>query len=183
MWRPVFPARRQPVLVKANTPYKLTQIVVDRVEAEDGQYDVMFIGTGGSFQSVQLSIWKWNASLFGLALHITHFCLPIDMGTVLKVIALHGGNSLETEEVTLEELQIFKVWWFLFSPVHIYILPFLWASITILMSTIISEAVSSSGSCPPVSFPLTCYTFFVLQVPTPVTSMDISVKRVSSNDR
>lgn len=56
MWRPVFPARRQPVLVKANTPYKLTQIVVDRVEAEDGQYDVMFIGTGGSFQSVQLSI-------------------------------------------------------------------------------------------------------------------------------
>lgn len=32
-----------------------------------------------------------------------------DIGTVLKVIALHGGNSLETEEVTLEELQVFKV--------------------------------------------------------------------------
>lgn len=46
MWRPVFPALRQPVLVKANIPYKLKQIVVDRVEAEDGQYDVMFIGTG-----------------------------------------------------------------------------------------------------------------------------------------
>lgn len=46
MWRPVFPALRQPVLVKANLPYKLKQIVVDRVEAEDGQYDVMFIGTG-----------------------------------------------------------------------------------------------------------------------------------------
>lgn len=53
---------------------------------------------------------------FGLAPHITHFSRPIDMGTVLKVIALHSGNSLETEEVTLEELQIFKVWWFLFSP-------------------------------------------------------------------
>ncbi|XP_067383802.1 sema domain, immunoglobulin domain (Ig), short basic domain, secreted, (semaphorin) 3bl isoform X2 [Channa argus] len=77
MWRPVYPALRQPVLVKANIPYKLKQIVVDRVEAEDGQYDVMFIGT--------------------------------DIGTVLKVIALHGGNSLETEEVTLEELQVFKV--------------------------------------------------------------------------
>uniref|UniRef100_A0A3Q4BM11 Uncharacterized protein n=1 Tax=Mola mola TaxID=94237 RepID=A0A3Q4BM11_MOLML len=77
MWRPVYPALRQPVLVKANIPYKLKQIVVDRVEAEDGQYDVMFIGT--------------------------------DVGTVLKVIALHSGNSLETEEVTLEELQIFKV--------------------------------------------------------------------------
>uniref|UniRef100_A0A665U3S8 Sema domain, immunoglobulin domain (Ig), short basic domain, secreted, (semaphorin) 3bl n=1 Tax=Echeneis naucrates TaxID=173247 RepID=A0A665U3S8_ECHNA len=77
MWRPVYPALRQPVLVKANIPYKLKQIVVDRVEAEDGQYDVMFIGT--------------------------------DSGTVLKVIALHSGNSLETEEVTLEELQVFKV--------------------------------------------------------------------------
>lgn len=46
MWRPVYPAMRQPVLVKANIPYKLKQIVVDRVEAEDGQHDVMFIGTG-----------------------------------------------------------------------------------------------------------------------------------------
>ncbi|XP_038149969.1 sema domain, immunoglobulin domain (Ig), short basic domain, secreted, (semaphorin) 3bl [Cyprinodon tularosa] len=77
MWRSVLPARRQPVLVKANIPYKLKQIVVDRVEAEDGQYDVMFIGT--------------------------------DVGTVLKVISLHSGNSLEAEEVTLEELQVFKV--------------------------------------------------------------------------
>ncbi|XP_014863528.1 PREDICTED: semaphorin-3G [Poecilia mexicana] len=77
MWRPVLPALRQPVLVKANIPYKLKQIVVDRVEAEDGQYDVMFIGT--------------------------------DVGTVLKVISLQGGNSLEAEEVTLEELQVFKV--------------------------------------------------------------------------
>lgn len=32
-----------------------------------------------------------------------------DVGTVLKVIALHSGNSLDTEEVTLEELQVFKV--------------------------------------------------------------------------
>uniref|UniRef100_A0A667XF90 Sema domain, immunoglobulin domain (Ig), short basic domain, secreted, (semaphorin) 3bl n=1 Tax=Myripristis murdjan TaxID=586833 RepID=A0A667XF90_9TELE len=77
MWRPVHPALRQPVLVKANIPYRLKQIVVDRVEAEDGQYDVMFIGT--------------------------------DVGTVLKVISLHSGNSLEMEEITLEELQVFKV--------------------------------------------------------------------------
>lgn len=44
-----------------------------------------------------------------MALHISHFSRLLDMGTVLKVIALHGGNSLETEEVTLEELQVFKV--------------------------------------------------------------------------
>lgn len=111
MWRPVYPTLRQPVLVKANIPYKLTQIVVDRVEAEDGQYDVMFIGTGGSFQSIHMSIWNWNLRLFAMALYTTHFSCLLDMGMVLKVIALHGGNSLETEEVTLEELQVFKVWW------------------------------------------------------------------------
>uniref|UniRef100_A0A8C7LFP9 Sema domain, immunoglobulin domain (Ig), short basic domain, secreted, (semaphorin) 3bl n=1 Tax=Oncorhynchus kisutch TaxID=8019 RepID=A0A8C7LFP9_ONCKI len=77
MWRPVYPAMKQPLLVKANLPYRLKQIVVDRVEAEDGQYDVMFIGT--------------------------------DIGTVLKVIALRSGNTLDTEEVTLEEMQVFKV--------------------------------------------------------------------------
>lgn len=37
------------------------------------------------------------------------FACVLDVGTVLKVIALHSGNSLETEEVTLEELQVFKV--------------------------------------------------------------------------
>uniref|UniRef100_A0A8C5FZ22 Sema domain, immunoglobulin domain (Ig), short basic domain, secreted, (semaphorin) 3bl n=1 Tax=Gouania willdenowi TaxID=441366 RepID=A0A8C5FZ22_GOUWI len=76
MWRPVFPALRRPVLVQANIPHKLQQIVVDRVEAEDGHYDVMFIGT--------------------------------NVGTVLKVITIQNGNSLETEEVTLEELHVFK---------------------------------------------------------------------------
>ncbi|MBN3300701.1 SEM3G protein, partial [Amia calva] len=77
MVQPVTPALRQPLLVKTNLGYRPRQIVVDRVEAEDGQYDVMFIGT--------------------------------DIGTVLKVISLRGGNSLDTEEVTLEELQVFKV--------------------------------------------------------------------------
>lgn len=48
--------------------------------------------------------------LFGVAFFFTtHSSHLLDMGTVLKVIALHGGNSLETEEVTLEELQVFKV--------------------------------------------------------------------------
>uniref|UniRef100_A0A8C9SNQ3 Sema domain, immunoglobulin domain (Ig), short basic domain, secreted, (semaphorin) 3bl n=1 Tax=Scleropages formosus TaxID=113540 RepID=A0A8C9SNQ3_SCLFO len=76
MWKPIHPVLRQPVLVKTNVEYRLKQIVVDRVEAEDGQYDVMFIGT--------------------------------DIGTVLKVISLRRGNSLDTEEVILEEMQVFK---------------------------------------------------------------------------
>ncbi|XP_073723899.1 sema domain, immunoglobulin domain (Ig), short basic domain, secreted, (semaphorin) 3bl [Misgurnus anguillicaudatus] len=77
MWRPVYPSQRQPLLLRTGAPYKLTQITVDRTQAEDGYYDVMFIGT--------------------------------DIGTVLKVIVLGNGNLLNAEEITLEELQVFKV--------------------------------------------------------------------------
>ncbi|XP_064422494.1 semaphorin-3G-like [Latimeria chalumnae] len=76
MYHPVYPVYRQPLLVKTNLQYKLKQIVVDRVDAEDGEYDVMFIGT--------------------------------DVGSVLKIIALQQGDTVETEEVILEELQLFK---------------------------------------------------------------------------
>lgn len=102
MWRPVFPALRRPTLVKANIPYRLRQIVVDRVEAEDGQYDVMFIGTGEVIYQVEHLVSPAPAA------HNVSSCLS-DVGTVLKAIALQGGNSLDMEEVTLEELQVFNV--------------------------------------------------------------------------
>lgn len=118
MWRPVYPALRQPLLVKANIPYKLKQIVVDRVEAEDGQYDVMFIGTGTLWWLMNEPLFRCRL-IFVLFRRCTEFGLesgtqcfflcPPDVGKVLKVIALHSGNSLETEEVTLEELQVFRV--------------------------------------------------------------------------
>ncbi|XP_043102735.1 sema domain, immunoglobulin domain (Ig), short basic domain, secreted, (semaphorin) 3bl [Puntigrus tetrazona] len=71
MWRPIYPSQRQPLLLRTGAPYRLTQITVDRTQAEDGYYDVLFIGT--------------------------------DIGTVLKVIVLAN------EEITLEEMQVFKV--------------------------------------------------------------------------
>ncbi|XP_029471082.1 semaphorin-3E isoform X2 [Rhinatrema bivittatum] len=45
MYEPIKPAHKRPVLVKIDGKYSLKQIAVDRVEAEDGQYDVLFIGT------------------------------------------------------------------------------------------------------------------------------------------
>ncbi|XP_045386002.1 semaphorin-3G isoform X1 [Lemur catta] len=77
MFRPVRPQHGRPILVKTHLAQRLCQIVVDRVEAEDGTYDVIFLGT--------------------------------DSGSVLKVIALQEGGSAEPEEVVLEELQVFKV--------------------------------------------------------------------------
>ncbi|KAK2096364.1 Semaphorin-3A [Saguinus oedipus] len=46
MYNPVFPINNRPIMIKTDVNYQFTQIVVDRVDAEDGQYDVMFIGTG-----------------------------------------------------------------------------------------------------------------------------------------
>ncbi|KFP63260.1 Semaphorin-3G, partial [Cariama cristata] len=77
MYKPVYPWHHRPLLVKTDLPHRLRQLVVDRVEAEDGQHDVLFLGT--------------------------------DAGSVLKVVVLQKTSSATTEEVVLEELQVFKL--------------------------------------------------------------------------
>lgn len=52
MFNPVYPINNRPIIVKTDVDYQFTQIVVDKVEAEDGQYDVMFIGTGTQFSLI-----------------------------------------------------------------------------------------------------------------------------------
>ncbi|XP_040927222.1 semaphorin-3D isoform X2 [Betta splendens] len=76
MHRAVRPLTGRPVFTRVRVDYTLTQIVVDRVLAEDGQYEVMFLGT--------------------------------DAGSVLKVVSITQENW-STEEVVLEELQVFQV--------------------------------------------------------------------------
>lgn len=108
MFRPVRPRRGRPVLVKTHLAQQLRQIVVDRVEAEDGTYDVIFLGTGG---------WAEEGSGLGSCAGAqaappspTDPFSPVsDSGSVLKVMALQSGDSAEPEEVVLEELQVFKV--------------------------------------------------------------------------
>uniref|UniRef100_A0A8C9XP28 Sema domain, immunoglobulin domain (Ig), short basic domain, secreted, (semaphorin) 3D n=1 Tax=Sander lucioperca TaxID=283035 RepID=A0A8C9XP28_SANLU len=76
MYRSVYPLTGRPVFTRVRVDYTLTQIVVDRVLAEDGQYEVMFLGT--------------------------------DAGSILKVVSITQENW-STEEVVLEELQVFQV--------------------------------------------------------------------------
>ncbi|XP_069766104.1 semaphorin-3E-like isoform X2 [Narcine bancroftii] len=45
MYQHVHPVHNRPVFLRSNGQHKLKHIVVDRVDAEDGQYDVLFIGT------------------------------------------------------------------------------------------------------------------------------------------
>ena len=46
MWDPVLPLGRRPVLTRVNSTSILKRVVVDRVEAEDGAYEVLHLGTG-----------------------------------------------------------------------------------------------------------------------------------------
>lgn len=46
MWEPILPLGGRPVLTQVNSPYLLKKVVVDRVDAEDGPYDVLHLGTG-----------------------------------------------------------------------------------------------------------------------------------------
>lgn len=76
MYRSVYPLTGRPVFTRVRVDYTLTHIVVDRVMADDGQYEVMFLGT--------------------------------DAGSILKVVSITQENW-STEEVVLEELQVFQV--------------------------------------------------------------------------
>lgn len=46
MWEPVQPLGGKPIMTQVNAPYMLKRVVVDRVDAEDGHYDVLHLGTG-----------------------------------------------------------------------------------------------------------------------------------------
>lgn len=70
MYRPVLPQHRRPVLLQTEPGRrKLTQIAVDRVQAQDGHYHVLYIGTGTYtvknewlFRTVLL-FWKWKSRM------------------------------------------------------------------------------------------------------------------------
>lgn len=46
MWEPVLPLGGRALLTGADGEYAFRRVVVDRVDAEDGPYDVLHLGTG-----------------------------------------------------------------------------------------------------------------------------------------
>lgn len=96
-----------------------------------------------------------------------------DKGTVQKVIVL-PRDDLQTEELVLEEVEVFKVscYYFVYLPVSLSLIQFLppmpfsyfvsvSMSLALTMKTVLTVIISS------------------IKVPTPITTMKISSKRVS----
>lgn len=65
----VLPLGERPLLVRVGVHYKFSKLVVDRVEAVDGTYDVLFIGTGKvcAVDVFFIIIIKMSASGFNLS--------------------------------------------------------------------------------------------------------------------
>ncbi|XP_061582557.1 semaphorin-3D [Cololabis saira] len=60
MWEPVLPLGGRPVLTRVNAPYMIRRVVVDRVEAEEGPYDVLHLGTDDGKVVKAVSVIKDN---------------------------------------------------------------------------------------------------------------------------
>uniref|UniRef100_A0A8B9NLY5 Semaphorin 3F n=1 Tax=Accipiter nisus TaxID=211598 RepID=A0A8B9NLY5_9AVES len=53
MYHAVYPTHRQPLVVRTNVNYRFTTVAVDQVDAADGRYEVLFLGTDrGTVQKV-----------------------------------------------------------------------------------------------------------------------------------
>lgn len=48
MFNPIYPVGRRPLVVRTNADYRYTSVAVDQVAAADGNYQVLFLGTGES---------------------------------------------------------------------------------------------------------------------------------------
>uniref|UniRef100_A0A8C1MEC3 Semaphorin-3B n=1 Tax=Cyprinus carpio TaxID=7962 RepID=A0A8C1MEC3_CYPCA len=62
MFNPVTPLGGRPLFLRTGIPYTFTQITVDRVNAADGHYDVMFIGTdiGSVLKVISVPKGSWS---------------------------------------------------------------------------------------------------------------------------
>ncbi|XP_043572650.1 semaphorin-3D-like isoform X1 [Chiloscyllium plagiosum] len=60
MYKAVYPINKRPIFIQVNVGYRITQIVVDRVTAKDGQYAVLFLGTNVGTVIKALSVTKDN---------------------------------------------------------------------------------------------------------------------------
>ncbi|XP_053932982.1 semaphorin-3G isoform X2 [Cuculus canorus] len=112
MYKPVYPWHRRPLLVKTDLPYRLRQLVVDRVEAEDGQHDVLFLGTdAGSVLKVVVLQKTSSAMAEEVVLEeMQVFKVPVpitQMEISVKRQMLYVGSSVGVAQVRLHRCETY----------------------------------------------------------------------------
>ncbi|XP_072419197.1 semaphorin-3A-like [Chiloscyllium punctatum] len=112
MYNPVLPINNRPIVIKTDVDYQFTQIVVDRVEAEDGQYDVMFIGTdvGTVLKVVSIPRETWHDLEEVLLEELAVLREPTPI-TTLKISTkqqqLYVGSALGVSQLPLHRCDVY----------------------------------------------------------------------------
>lgn len=66
MYHPIYPLHKRPLVVRTGVDYRFTTIAVDLVDAADGRYEVLFLGTGtvyhfATFLCIRLGHHTWRS--------------------------------------------------------------------------------------------------------------------------
>uniref|UniRef100_A0A8C4SUL0 Si:dkey-49n23.1 n=1 Tax=Erpetoichthys calabaricus TaxID=27687 RepID=A0A8C4SUL0_ERPCA len=111
MWEVVYPLNRKPVFMKAGGPFLLKKLVVDRVDAEDGQYDVMYLGTdeGKILKVITIPKQDWSTEEIILE-EISVFQKPspiVNMEISTKRQLLYVSTVSELAQVSLHRCELY----------------------------------------------------------------------------
>ncbi|XP_040889077.1 semaphorin-3D [Toxotes jaculatrix] len=111
MWEPVLPLSGRPILTRVNSPYMLKKVVVDRVDAEDGPYDVLHLGTDDGKVVKAVSVIKDNWDTEQIILEeMTVFQSPtaiLSMELSTKRQQLYVSSELGVAQLGLQRCELY----------------------------------------------------------------------------
>uniref|UniRef100_A0A8C1HH63 Sema domain, immunoglobulin domain (Ig), short basic domain, secreted, (semaphorin) 3E n=2 Tax=Cyprinus carpio TaxID=7962 RepID=A0A8C1HH63_CYPCA len=112
MFQAVQPVHRQPILLDTEGGRKLTQLAVDRVEAEDGHYNVLFIGTDNSVVLKMITIYNKEANAVEEVLleELQVFKVPVPITEIListKRQQLYVGSELGVTQIRVHQCGLY----------------------------------------------------------------------------
>uniref|UniRef100_A0A8C2G9J3 Sema domain, immunoglobulin domain (Ig), short basic domain, secreted, (semaphorin) 3E n=1 Tax=Cyprinus carpio TaxID=7962 RepID=A0A8C2G9J3_CYPCA len=112
MFQAVQPVHRQPILLDTEGGRKLTQLAVDRVEAEDGHYNVLFIGTDNSVVLKMITIYNKEANTVEEVLleELQVFKVPVPITEIListKRQQLYVGSELGVTQIRVHQCGLY----------------------------------------------------------------------------
>ncbi|GAA6220503.1 semaphorin-3D-like [Lates japonicus] len=111
MWEPVLPLGGRPILTRVNAPYMLKRVVVDRVDAEDGPYDVLHLGTDDGKVVKAVSVVKDNWDTEEIILEeLTVFQSPspiLSMELSTKRQQLYVSSELGVAQLGLQRCELY----------------------------------------------------------------------------
>uniref|UniRef100_A0A8C4I851 Sema domain, immunoglobulin domain (Ig), short basic domain, secreted, (semaphorin) 3E n=1 Tax=Dicentrarchus labrax TaxID=13489 RepID=A0A8C4I851_DICLA len=113
MYRPVLPQHRRPVLLQTEPGRrKLTQIAVDRVQAQDGHYHVLYIGTDDSVVLKVITIYNKDTDTMEEVLleELQVFKVPAPIREIIissKRQQLYVGSEVGVAQVRLHQCDLY----------------------------------------------------------------------------